>query len=373
MKIKSIDVFQLDLPYCAGTYRLSGGREYTSFDATIVRITTTDGIVGWGESTPFGSTYIAAHAKGVRAGIDEIAPQLIGQDPRHVDRINETMDASLVGHNHAKTALDVACWDIFGKATQMPVCDLLGGRTNNLLPLISSTHCGSPDDMRQRVAAHRENGYLGHSIKIGAAEAEGGPALDAERIKACLTDRQPCEYFLVDANGGLSVEAALRTLELLPGGLDFVLEAPCATWKETLSLRKRSNVSIVLDELVTSEEDIVQLIADDAADGIGLKISKNGGLTRARRQRDMCIAAGLTMSVQDTVGSDIAFAAIVHLAQTVPERYLRCMLDVRGMVSLKTADIDSPIADGRVSAPLQPGLGIFPKLDVLGDPVSHYE
>ena len=165
MKIKLIDVFKLELPFSGGTYRLSGGREFTSFDATIVRITTSDGIVGWGESTPFGSTYIAAHAKGARAGIDEIAPQLIGQDPRCVDRINETMDTSLVGHNHAKTALDVACWDIFGKSVNMPVCDLLGGRTDLVLPLISSTHTGSPDDMRQRVAVHRAKGYRGHSIK----------------------------------------------------------------------------------------------------------------------------------------------------------------------------------------------------------------
>ena len=372
MKIKCIDVFQVDLPYSGGTYRLSGNREFTSFDATIVRIITNNGIEGWGESTPFGSTYIAAHAKGVRAGIDDIAPHLIGQDPRHVDRINEIMDANLVGHNHAKTALDVACWDIFGKATSMPVCDLLGGRTTQVLPLISSTHTGAPDDMRGRVAMHRANGYLGHSIKIGASESEGGPALDAERIKACLADRQQGEYFLVDANGGLTVEAALRMLEILPSGLDFVLEAPCASWNETLTLRRRSSIPIVLDELITTPQSIVQLIADDAADGIGLKLSKNGGLTRARQQRDMCIAAGLTMSVQDTVGSDISFAAILHLAQTVPARYLRCMLDVRGMVTLKTADIDAPVVDGGFTAPQLPGLGIEPKLEVLGDPVLQY-
>lgn len=171
MKIKSIDVFQVDLPFAGGTYRLSGGRQYACFDATIVKITTDDGIQGWGESTPFGANYIAAHAKGVRAGIEEIAPQLIGHDPRHVDRINEAMDASLVGHNHVKSALDVACWDIFGKSTNMPVCDLLGGRTNLALPLISSTHAGTPDDMRQRVDAKRVNGYRGHSLKIGASEA----------------------------------------------------------------------------------------------------------------------------------------------------------------------------------------------------------
>ena len=138
VKIERIDVFQVDLPYAGGVYRLSGGREYRSFDATLVRVTTNSGLEGWGESTPFGSTWIASHARGVRAGIAEIAPSLIGLDPRRVDRINEAMDQALVGHLHAKTAIDVACWDVFGKSVGMPVCDLLGGRTDVAMPVISS-------------------------------------------------------------------------------------------------------------------------------------------------------------------------------------------------------------------------------------------
>ena len=152
MKIAQIDVFQVDLPYSGGVYRLSGGREYRSFDATIVRITTDTGIEGWGESTPFGSTYIGAHARGVRAGIDEIAPSLLGLDPRRTDRINDAMDCALVAHEHAKTALDVACWDIFGKSVHLPVCELLGGRTSVKMPVISSIYAGDPEDMRKRVA-----------------------------------------------------------------------------------------------------------------------------------------------------------------------------------------------------------------------------
>ena len=203
MKISQIDLFQVDLPYSGGVYKLSGGRSYTSFDASIVRITTDDGTQGWGESTPFGSTYIASHALGTRAGIAEIAPHLLGLDPRQVDRINDAMDDALVGHNHAKTALDVACWDIFGKSVGLPVCELLGGFTGVPLPTISSIYAGEPEEMRRRVADHRAQGYRGHSIKIGALDSEGGPALDAERIAACLADRRHGEFFLVDANGGL--------------------------------------------------------------------------------------------------------------------------------------------------------------------------
>ena len=101
MKIREIDVFQVDLPYAGGVYRLSGGREYRSFDATIVRVTADNGMEGWGESTPFGATYIAAHAMGVRAGIAEMAPHLIGLDPRRVDRVNDAMDRALAAFRYA--------------------------------------------------------------------------------------------------------------------------------------------------------------------------------------------------------------------------------------------------------------------------------
>jgi len=372
MKIKRIDVFQVELPYSGGTYKLSQGRSYRSFDATIVRVSTACGLEGWGESTPFGSTYIASHALGVRSGIAEIAPHLIGRDPRLVDRVYDVMDNSLVGHAHAKTPLDVACWDILGKATNMPVCDLLGGRTAYRMPVISSIYTGEPGDMRKRVDQHRRIGYLGHSIKIGASEAEGGPSLDAERIKESLADFKPGEFFIVDANGGMSIEHTLRLLRLLPPGLDFVLEAPCATWRENQALRKHSNVPIYFDELAGSDASLINLVSHNLAEGVGLKISKSGGLTQGRKQRDICLASGLVMSVQDTVGSEIAFAAIVHLAQTIPPKFLRCILDTRDMVSLQTAEFECQLESGSVIAPSKAGLGITPNLSILGSPVASY-
>jgi len=278
------------------------------------------------------------------------------------------MDDALVGHAHAKTPLDVACWDILGKSAGLAVCELLGGRTDAKMPVISSIGAGDPQDMRSRVAEHRKLGYLGQSVKIVGDD----PGLDAARIEASLADKRPGEFFIVDANGGMTVETALRTLRLLPSALDFVLEAPCASWRECVSLRRRTDLPIIWDELAASDSSVAQLVADDAAEGIGLKISKNGGLTRCRRQRDICVSAGLTMSVQDTVGSDIAFAAIVHMGQTIPKKLLRCVLESRDMVSVKTADSDFPVTDGRVTAPATPGLGIAPRRDVLGAPVATY-
>ena len=195
MRIGRIEIYQVDLPVKGGVYRLSGGREYISYDATIVRVITDCGFEGWGESTPFGATYIAAHAGGTRAGLALLAPALIGMDPRHHDRLRERMEQTLRGHRDARCALDVACWDIAAKAADLPLCDMLGGRVPGAVPLISSIGSDAPDKMREKVACHREQGFMGHSVKIGATEAEGGPALDAERIRACLPTVSPANGF----------------------------------------------------------------------------------------------------------------------------------------------------------------------------------
>jgi L-alanine-DL-glutamate epimerase-like enolase superfamily enzyme len=127
---------------------------------------------------------------------------------------------------------------------------------------------------------------------------------------------------------------------------------------------------LLLDELIETEADVIHAIKTDACDGIGLKISKQGGLTPARRQRDIAIAAGLVISVQDTVGSDIAFAALLHMAQSVPRHLLRCALDTRAMVDLTTAHFDAPIRNGGAMAPNVPGLGVTPDMKVLGAPTA---
>lgn len=373
MEVARIALYDVELPYAGGVYRLSGGRTYTSFRASIVRITCDDGTEGWGESTPFGSTYIAAHPAGTRAGIGVLAPELIGCDPRRVERIGDVMDRTLAGHHDARTALDVACWDAFGRSVGLPVCELLGGSTGVPMAPTSSIGAADPDEMRALVAEYRARGYRAHSVKIGALDAEGGPALDAERIAASLADRQPGETFLVDANGGLLTETALRMIALLPPGLDFALEAPCATWRETVSLRRRCPYPIVVDELAQLDGDIAFLAAGDTADGVNLKISKAGGLTPGRRHRDLCLAAGLTISVQDTVGSSLAFAAILHLGATVPPRALRGVLNCEEMVTLRTATLDTVTTPDGILPGSSPGLGATIDEDVLGDPVASWE
>ena len=122
MKISKILAYRVDLPLHEGSYKWSGGKSVTVFDSTIVRVDTDDGVTGWGEVCPLGPFYLAAYGGGVRAGLLELGPHLIGEDPLQLERLNRRMDAALKGHPYVKSPIDMACWDILGKSPDDVMC-----------------------------------------------------------------------------------------------------------------------------------------------------------------------------------------------------------------------------------------------------------
>ena len=154
MKITKISAYQVDLPLHEVTYKWSGGKSVTVFDSTVVIIETDEGTEGVGEVCPLGPFYLPAYAKGVRSGIEELGPHLIGQDPRQLGKINRVMDAALKGHAYVKSVLDIACWDILGKACGQPVCTLLGGRYEDDFVLYRAISQESPEEMAGKVKGY---------------------------------------------------------------------------------------------------------------------------------------------------------------------------------------------------------------------------
>ena len=128
MKITRIIAYRVELPLHEGSYKWSGGKSVTVFDSTIVAVETDEGITCHGEVCPLGPFYLPAYAAGARAGIAELGPHLLGEDPTEIDKLNLRMDSALQGHPYVKSAIDIACWDLLGKLTGQPVCVLLGGR-----------------------------------------------------------------------------------------------------------------------------------------------------------------------------------------------------------------------------------------------------
>jgi L-alanine-DL-glutamate epimerase-like enolase superfamily enzyme len=135
-----------------------------------------------------------------------------------------------------------------------------------------------------------------------------------------------------------------------------------------MSLRPRCPYPIHIDELAQHDDDLTLALVRDVADGLSVKVSKAGGLTPGRRQRDIARSAGLTASVQDTAGSEIAFAAIVHLAATFQERLLRGVLNCADMVTTRVATFTPAMHLDGLLPPDAPGLGIDVNESVLGEP-----
>src|SRR6476619_7790374 len=144
MKIVRIFAHRVELPLHEGSYKWSGGKSVTVFDSTIVGVETDAAITGYGEVCPLGPFYLPAYAAGVRAGLRELGPHLIGEDPRELAKLNRKMDAVLKGHPYVKSAVDMACWDLLGKATGQPACVLMGGRYGDDVGLYRAISQESP-------------------------------------------------------------------------------------------------------------------------------------------------------------------------------------------------------------------------------------
>ncbi|MEJ2128898.1 MAG: mandelate racemase/muconate lactonizing enzyme family protein [Woeseiaceae bacterium] len=364
MKIDAIRVYQVDLPLIEGRYTWAGGKHFVeTFDSTIVEVISDDGRKGYGENTPLGSAYLPAFALGSRAGIAELAPHLLGQDPTAVGRINNLMDAMLNGHGYAKSAIDMACWDLLGQDCGKPICDLMGGRFGDSFKLYRAITMGSPEQMAENVAGYRKQGYSKFQLKVG-----GDPLQDIERIRAVRAILADDEILVADANTGWRVDDAARVVNGVRD-VDVYIEQPCTSYEHSLATRRRTSLPFILDENIDSLQMLIRAHQDGAMDAINLKISKFGGLTKAKVARDVCIDLGIPMNIEDTWGSDFITAAIAHLSHSTPEELRFAATDFNAYVDVKTGSGLDDKQAGAAKAPESPGLGITPDFDVLGKPV----
>jgi len=363
MNISKISVFQVDLPLHEGSYNWSGGKSVQVFDSTIVRIETDEGITGHGEVCPLGPVYLPAYAEGARAGIQVLAPALLGQDPTQLTKLNRHMDATLKGHPYVKSALDIACWDILGQATGQPVCNLLGGRYGDDFLLYRAISQETPEAMAGKVAGYRAEGYRKFQLKVG-----GDPETDIERIRAVSAELQRGDVLIADANTGWLMHQAARVVRAVRD-IDVYIEQPCETFEECYSIRKMSDHPFVLDESIDGLPILLRANSLQAMDVVNIKISKFGGLTKARQARDLCVSLGIAMTIEDSWGGDIITAAISHLAHSTPAELLFSSTDFNSYVTVSIADDAPQRNNGRMAAPTTPGLGITPKTDALGQAV----
>ena len=368
MRISKISVFQQTQPLFK-PYWLSGGRlKFEQLDSTFVKIETDSGITGWGETCPWGHTYLPAFGGGVRAAAELLAPALLSLDPRKLDQINMQMDVTLPGHLYAKAALDIACWDILGQSADLPIADLLGGHHDEPTPIASSISTGTPDEMLSLINEYREKQYTVHSVKIGA-----DPQLDIERIRHLEANRHPDELFFYDINRAWLPAEAIAVMNSV-NELPIIIEQPCETLDQCLNVRQKTSQPISIDENLITLDDAQKIIHQRIGEIFNIKISRVGGLTRARRIRDIAINAGIKLLIMDTGGGVMADTATQHFAQSIP-------VSMRVGTWLCQELITNDVAPGQGSRNIngcsqipQPciGLGVVPDETLLGDATAVY-
>src|SRR3989304_6001072 len=210
MRIERIEVLGYGLHYIHGTYVMSGGRVVSSLPPPAARGLPAEDIEGWGEFCPLGQTYLPAFAEGARAALRQLSPPLIGAEPRNLAEVNIRMEGVLLGQGYAKSPLDIACWDILGKATGQPVATLLGGRRQGRFPLYIAVPLGGAEEMAHYVLDRRAEGIHRFQLKLG-----GRPSDDAERVRRVVEVTDDEDIIIADANGGWRVQDAIVAARLL--------------------------------------------------------------------------------------------------------------------------------------------------------------
>jgi len=364
MKIQSIEVYGYDLTYRYGDYVMSGNQVIQGIPSTVVRIITDSGIDGWGEVCPLGPLYLASHGDGARAALRQILPSLVGVDAGNLAAIHAAMDASLRGHAYAKSAVDMACWDLLGKSLDTDVASLLGGRLQESFPLYKAVPLGPAEEMQQYVLDRRQEGIHRFQLKIGA-----DPYEDAERIRRVVEVTDDDDLIVADANGGWCLQDAVIAARLIEPLHRVLFEEPCKTLEECIYVRQRTSLPMVLDEVITDVNTMVRAFNAGAMEGVNLKISKFAGLAGSKLVRDLAVALGLRVTIEDTWGGDLVSAAVSHLAaSTTPENVITVSF-MNDWTNEHIAGYQPRSENGFGSAPTGPGLGVEVDPDQLGPPL----
>ncbi|MEM7438459.1 MAG: mandelate racemase/muconate lactonizing enzyme family protein [Pseudomonadota bacterium] len=366
MKIKRITLWQVPLT-SHETYYMADGKTCDTVMSTVLRLNTDTGLEGWGEVCPI-PHYLPAYAGGVVPAIEELLPVLLGADPVGPEALMAACDAHLPDHRYAKSALDIALWDLTGKAAGLPLYALLGGRVHQTMPLYHSITCIAPDDMARIAKEAHAQGIRQFQAKLGADGNWEADVARLRRVREAVGDG-PLVYG--DWNCGADQLTATRVARAVRDG-DFMIEQPCATIPECAEVKNASGLPMKLDESAHDTATLLEAHAKGCMDAVAIKLSKFGGLSASRKARDLCLHLGAKMCVECTWGSDVVTAAALHLAASTPARGLLNTCDLSGYVGPRVAPDCPARAGGRIAPPDGPGLGITPDESVLGTTIADF-
>lgn len=366
MKIARIELYEYNLTYSHGTYVMSKGRAASQQPSNLVRIVTDDGIEGWGEAAILSGNYLPLFAGGTRAALREIAPLLIGEDPRAVTRVHNIMNSVLTGQNNAKSAFDVACWDVFGRSVGLPVSALIGGVLSTSIPIFEAIPLASTEENIDYVKRRGAEGIRRYQIKVG-----DDPRADAVRTRAIIEASDEDIFFFIDANAGWTFLEASVAMHAL-ADLGVYVEQPCIDFDDCARLRKVSTLPLIMDEGVITFADLHRAKYSVSAGAINIKIGRVGGILNAVNLRNAAQNLGLHFCIEDIWGGDVSAAAVSHVAASAQPANLLHSSFFNDWTNEHIAGYQPRVKGGRGAAPTGPGLGITVDRSLVGAPVATF-
>ena len=310
MKIKEIDIYAIRLPLIEPF--IISYHTYDDMPSIIVKLTTEDGLVGYGEAVAdehvTGETWESTYALLKHT----LAPLLIGKSPQEFEIIHEMMNKAVYQAPAAKAAIDIACYDLVGKKFGVPVYQLLGGRYHEKFPITHVLSIGDPESMAEEAAKRMKEGYSSFKMKVGTEVMT-----DVKRIQAVRAKVGEDISIRVDVNQGWKNSAntitAMRQLEQT--GLDW-LEQPVVAddFNGMVEVKEKTNTPLMMDEGLRGFRDMRELIEKKAAHKVNIKLMKCGGIYPAMKLAHMAEMAGIECQIGSMVESSIGSAAGFHVA-----------------------------------------------------------
>ena len=363
MIIAKIETFPLRIPFKPGTRAAAsawGGEGLSAADSLLVRVTTDQGLEGWGETFGFRAVPLA------KVAIDELlTPLCIGQDATQIGPLMLEVQKKLhvFGRSgplfYGISAIDIALWDLCGKAAGVPVCRLLGGSDASELPCYASLiRYSDPTLVRSNVRRAIDSGF--RSLKLHEIEL---PAIRAAREEA-----GPNVEIMLDVNCPWTLlEARTRAEELKEVRLKWLEEPlwPPENYDGLAQLRRTCGIPIAAGENSSTLMDFERLLEAEAVDFVQPSVAKMGGISELRKVFPIGAVRNVTV-MPHCFYDGPGLLAVIHATAALGT--------ADAMIEWRYFDLEARLygsavvpAKGRVSVPQRPGLGIDPDPNVIRD------
>ena len=362
MKITKISAYPIEvemkLPYTTALV-------HRTKSSSVVTVVETDaGLTGVGQATTSAPLYapFEQYQAAIAAVIEQkIAPAIVGMDPFDLEAIHDRMQRIARGHLYAQATIDMACHDLMGLSTGLPVYKLIGGAVRERLPLYAP-HLGimAPEVLAEHARKYVEEGFAYLNLRLGSSQRDDIATLKA--VREAVGDDIPIGVDFSQSLhfSGYRADTALKHLRSLEPFDLLAIEQPLADWDIEGSARIANAIDtpIIADESVKTLEDALRVIERRAADIIKIKIMKVGGIFPARKIAALCQAAAMPMTVGNGIAGMIANSAEAHFAFTLPN--LKLPGEMNGFRRAHNDVVDGGLSvdRGDLLLPTAPGLGV---------------